>query len=118
MLSLPSSTRVFVCRTATDMRCSFDKLSSLTEQVLKQDPLSGHLFVFMNRLRTHLKVLYFDRTGYALWYKRLERGTFTLPPVEEIQYRDLVCILEGLEQRKLRYSRVNMHNSDAQKCVK
>ena len=108
MLSLPSSTRVFVCLTATDMRSSFDKLSALTQQVLKQDPLSGHLFVFLNRVRTHLKVLYFDRTGQAIWYKRLERGTFRVPAVEELTYRELVCMLEGLEVRNLRYSRANI----------
>ena len=86
------------------MRSSFDKLSALTQQVLRQDPVSGHLFVFMNRVRTHVKVLYFDRTGFALWYKRLERGTFSVPVVEEITYRDLLCILEGLEVKKMRYS--------------
>ena len=85
------------------MRCSFDKLSSLTQQVLKQDPVSGHLFVFLNRVGTHIKVLYFDRTGYSIWYKRLERGTFSVPLHEEISYRELVCILEGLQVRKLRY---------------
>jgi len=99
-----------VCRAATDMRCSFDKLSALTEQTLKQDPLSGHLFVFLNRVRTHVKVLYFDRTGFSIWYKRLERGTFTTPEVSEISYRELVCMLEGLQIRKLRYSRENMQN--------
>jgi transposase len=99
-----------VCRAATDMRCSFDKLSALTEQTLKQDPVSGHLFVFLNRVRTHVKVLYFDRTGFSIWYKRLERGTFTTPEVEEISYRELVCMLEGLQIRKVRYSRANMQN--------
>lgn len=113
MLSLPSSTRVFVCRTATDMRCSFDKLSAITQQTLQQSPTSGHFFVFLNRLRTHVKVLYFDRTGLAIWYKRLERGTFTIPPLEEITYRDLLCMLEGLQVKKLRYSAVNMHISSA-----
>lgn len=108
MLSLPSSTRVFVCREATDMRCSFDKLSALTQQTLSQDPLSGHLFVFLNRVRTHIKVLYFDCTGLAIWYKRLERGTFSVPALEEISYRDLVCMLEGLQVKKLRFSRRNM----------
>jgi len=101
------------------MRCSFDKLSALTQQTLSQDPLSGHLFVFLNRVRTHIKVLYFDRTGLAIWYKRLERGTFTSPTVEEITYRDLLCMLEGLQIKKLRYSRGNMQISAAeaaQKC--
>lgn len=114
MLSLPSSTRVFVCRTSTDMRCSFDKLSALTKETLNQDPLSGHLFVFLNRVRTHIKVLYFDSAGYSIWYKRLERGTFSVPSIEEISYRDLVCIIEGLQIKKLRYSRGNMHIPSAQ----
>ena len=95
------------------MRCSFDKLSALTQQTLKQDPLSGHMFVFVNRVGTHVKVLYFDRTGMSIWYKRLERGTFSVPAVEEISYRDLVCMLEGLQVKKLRYSRVNMQISAA-----
>ena len=103
MLSLPSSTRVFVCREATDMRCSFDKLSAITQQTLQQDPTSGHFFVFLNRVRTHVKVLYFDCTGLAIWYKRLELGTFTIPPIEEINYRDLLCMLEGLRVKQLRY---------------
>jgi transposase len=94
------------------MRSSFDKLSALTQQVLRQDPVSGHLFVFMNRVRTHVKVLYFDRTGFALWYKRLERGTFSVPVVEEITYRDLLCIFEGLEVKKLRYSQEKQRFSD------
>ena len=95
------------------MRCSFDKLSALTQQTLKQDPLSGHMFVFVNRVGTHVKVLYFDRTGMSIWYKRLERGTFSVPAVEEISYRDLVCMLEGLQVKKLRYSPVNMQISAA-----
>lgn len=114
MLSLPSSTRVFVCRASTDMRCSFDKLSAITSQVLKQDPLSGHLFVFLNRVKTHVKVLYFDRSGYSIWYKRLERGTFSVPAIEEITYRDLVCMLEGLQVKKLRYSQQKVRFSAAQ----
>jgi len=100
------------------MRCSFDKLSALTQQTLSQDPLSGHLFVFLNRVRTHIKVLYFDRTGFAIWYKRLERGTFTIPSAEEITYRDLLCMLEGLQIRKLRYSRGNMQISAAESELK
>jgi transposase len=87
------------------MRSSFDKLSSLVSNVLGKDPVSGHLFMFFNRQRTHVKVLYFDRSGYAIWYKRLERGTFSVPSQEEIEYREVVCILEGLTnmRKKLRY---------------
>jgi len=117
MLSLPSSTKVFVCRAPTDMRCSFDKLSAIAAQALSQNVLSGHLFVFLNRLRTHVKVLYFDRTGLAIWYKRLERGTFTAPSVDEITYRELLCMLEGLEQKKLRFSLKHKDNLMREKEV-
>jgi transposase len=113
MLSLPSSTRVFVCREATDMRCSFDKLTAITQQYLKQDPVSGHLFVFLNRVRTHVKVLYFDRTGFAIWYKRLERGTFSVSSLEEISYRELLCMLEGLQLKKLRFCAAKVRKAAA-----
>lgn len=95
------------------MRCSFDKLAAFTQQTLKQDPLSGHLFVFLNRVRTHVKVLYFDRTGFSIWYKRLESGTYSVPLLEEISYRDLVCMLEGLVVKKLRYCREKQQNTAA-----
>ena len=102
MLSLPPSVRVFVAVDATDMRKSFDGLASETQRVLAQDPLSGHLFVFFNRRRTMVKVLYWDRTGFCLVSKRLERGTFGLPEapqngVVEMEAAELGLILEGIE---------------------
>jgi len=116
MLSLPSSTRVFVYRDQVDMRCSFDGLSALVSTVLREDPVSGHLFVFLNRPRTHVKILYFDRTGYAIWYKRLEQGTFTRSEQAEIDYRELVCVLEGIEnpRRKKRYFHQKIDGKDVQ----
>jgi len=71
------------------------------------------MFVFLNRLRTHIKVLYFDRSGYSIWYKRLERGSFLVPQAEEIGYRDLVCMLEGLQVKNLRFSRQKVRLSSA-----
>lgn len=68
--------RVWLHARPTDMRKSFDGLSALVKNVLREDPLSGHLFVFLNRRRTMVKVLYFDRSGYCVWSKRLERGRF------------------------------------------
>ena len=97
MLSLSSAVRVFVCRQPTDMRCSFDRLAAAASQVLNRDPLSVHLFLFLNRLRTGVKILYVDRTGVVIWYKRLERGTFSVPQKEEIDPRELMCVLEGIE---------------------
>lgn len=102
-------------RGAMDMRCSFERLSAAVKHVLVQDPTSGHLFVFLNRQRTHVKILYYDRTGYAIWYKRLERGTFSAPEKEEVAYHELVAMLEGFDLQKKRIKlRCFRTNSDAQ----
>ena len=98
MLSLSSAIRVFVYGEPTDMRCSFERLTALAKNKVSQDPTSGHLFVFLNRIRTSVKILYFDRTGYVIWYKRLESGTFSSPDKAEIDYRELSCVLEGIEE--------------------
>jgi transposase len=93
--------RVYVYREATDMRRSFEGLSYLAREVIGKDPLSGHLFLFLNRMRDAAKILYWDRSGYVIWYKRLERGTFSRPAKEELDYGELVCVLEGLEFEKM-----------------
>lgn len=77
---MPSAVLVFVCLQPTDLRKSFDSLAALTESVIRQSPLSGHLFVFINRSRNRIKVLFWDRTGYCLYHKRLEAGTFVVAP--------------------------------------
>lgn len=79
MLNLAGGLRVFVCTQPADMRKSFDGLCGMVQQLVAEDPLSGHLFVFRNRLRDRLKILYWDRDGLAIWYKRLEAGTWQLP---------------------------------------
>ncbi|WP_132979296.1 MULTISPECIES: IS66 family insertion sequence element accessory protein TnpB [unclassified Pigmentiphaga] len=73
---LPTGVRVLLCTRATDMRKSFDGLIAATRSVLGENPLSGHLFVFVNRQGNYAKVLYWSRGGYCLWAKRLERGQF------------------------------------------
>lgn len=112
MLSFPSAVRIYLCREATDMRKSFDGLSAMTREIIGADPLSGHLFVFRNRRGDSLKILYWDRDGFAIWYKRLEKGTFKLPSTNDndmtITHRDFAMLLEGVDfktvRRRPRYS--------------
>lgn len=111
MLRWASSVRVFVCLEPVDMRRSFDGLAAAAEQVLREDPLSGHLFVFRGRRGDRVKILYWDQDGYALWYKRLEKGVFRFPlgdgARQEVSAAELACILEGLDlaqaKRRKRY---------------
>lgn len=102
MIFLPPSTRVFLCLPPTDMRKSFDKLAALVQEVIRADPLSGHMFVFRNRVEDRVKVLFWDRSGFCLVYKRLEKGTFRFPRGDsgsglEIDHAELLMILEGVE---------------------
>ena len=85
MLSILANTRIFLSLEPTDMRKGFDGLQGLVLNVLKQDPLSGHLFLFVNRCRDKLKILYWDGDGLAIWYRRLEQGTFQVPAPTENQ---------------------------------
>ena len=78
MLSLGTAFRIFVCTQPADMRRSFDGLSGMAQDIMKQDPLSGALFVFRNRNRDRLKVMYWDKDGLAIWYKRLEKGKLSI----------------------------------------
>ena len=93
MLTLPASVRVFVARGATDLRRSFDRLSAQVQEVLRQDPFSGHLFAFFNRRRDRVKLLVWERGGFWLLYKRLETGTFADVERAEITARDLFLLL-------------------------
>jgi transposase len=99
-----SGVKVYVAAGDTDMRKSIDGLSVLVAQALALDPLSGHLFVFRNRRRNLVKVLYWDRNGFCLWQKRLEKHRFRWPSegsaVVEIGWRELTWLLEGLEIRQ------------------
>jgi transposase len=105
MLSLPPSARVCVCTTPTDMRKSFDGLCAVAQLLVKQDPFSGHLFVFLSRRRDRVKILYWDRSGFCLVYKRLEEGTFRMPERGEIGARELMMVLEGLDAGEVRQRR-------------
>jgi transposase len=106
VLSLPSTLRIFLAVEPADMRKGFDGLSQLVRDRIAQDPLSGHLFVFRNRRRDRIKILYWDRDGLALWYKRLEKGTFRFPEATdghvEVTPAEMAAVLEGIDLRHAR----------------
>ncbi len=88
MLSFPAAIKVYLCTVPCDMRRSFDGLSMLAEHVIGCNPYAGHLLVFSNRRTDRVKILYWDRDGWAIWYKRLEAGTFQFPFAETGQRGD------------------------------
>ena len=90
-----------------DQRRSFDRLSAQVQEVLRQDPLSGHVFVFFNRQRNRVKLLVWEGDGFWLLYKRLEAGSFAVLEREEINARELYLLLEGIEviRERRRYTR-------------
>ena len=101
-----SGIKVYLGLGATDMRKSIDSLSVLVSEHLNQNPFSGHFFVFCNRGRTILKILYWDRNGFCLWHKRLEKDKFRWPEfgseVHEISDRELRWLIEGLDIEQTR----------------
>jgi transposase len=117
----PAAVRVFLCTRPTDMRKSFDGLVGMVHQFLGQDPLSGHLFLFLNRRRDRAKILFWEPDGLVIWYKRLEAGTFQkLDPAPragptsgsaglELTATDLTLLLTGIDlataRRRKRYTR-------------
>lgn len=109
MLALTAAVRIFLYRHPADMRKGVDGLSGIVHGQMSADPLSGDLFVFSNRRRTMLKILYWDRDGYAVWMKRLERGRYRLPDGTggEIDRATLSMMLEGVValRRLKRYER-------------
>ena len=105
--------RVYLYGAPCDMRKSFNGLIALSKNAMGKDPLSGHLFVFVNRRGNYLKALYWDRSGFCIWSKRLEQGNFIsnwkIVKEREMDYTQLKLLLEGIEKnrRKKRYNRIN-----------
>jgi transposase len=103
MLSLPPSVKIYIASAPTDMRKSFNGLSSDIEHKLKEDPFCGHLFVFFNKRKDQVRVLFWDRNGFSILAKRLEKGCFNLPLSEagathvNIEAVELALILEGID---------------------
>lgn len=112
MITLPPAVKVYVATKPADLRKSFDGLAALAKDVIKQDPLSGHMFVFRNKAGHRVKILFWDRSGYCIWYKRLEQGVFRFPRGDEghveIFSADLWLLLEGIDlstvKRQKRFS--------------
>lgn len=101
MLSLPSGLKIYVASQALDMRKSFDGMACFVTKELQQDVYKGSLYVFCNKRGDKLKIFYWDRNGYCCWYKRLERGVFRLPRVNDkvfkVSVSELNLLLEGIE---------------------
>lgn len=103
MLSLPPSVKIYLARGATDMRKQIDSLAALVEHVLESDPFSGHLFGFCNRARNRAKFLYWEESGYWLLHKRLEKGTFAWPQLDDdcmsvqMTATELAALLGGID---------------------
>ena len=119
MMLWPASVRVYLCLTACDMRRSFDGLHALVRDHLAQDAFAGHLYVFCNKRRDRVKILYWDRDGFAVWAKRLEEGTYALPACRgdrcEMSAAELSALLSGIDlstaTRRKRYQRAPQTNS-------
>ena len=114
MFSLGSSHSYYLYGSPVDMRKGFDGLSGLVRNILYREPASGEVYVFINRSRNLLKLLHWERGGFVIYYKRLEKGTFTLPSRAggsgTVRWPELVLMVEGIEvkksRQKSRYQRV------------
>jgi transposase len=125
MFGLSAAVRVYLAKQPADMRNSFDGLAALASGSMALDPLSGHLFVFVNKRRDRIKILYWDRDGLAVWAKRLERGTFRLPAAGsdrvEMTTAELAALLAGIDlntaRRRVRYSRPGTPPQNSEKIA-
>ena len=103
MLSIPGSARLFMCQHPVSMRKSFEGLSALVEQLFPRELLSGALFIFLNRRKDHMKVLFWDKDGLVIWFKRLEKGTFAWKWGSEnlLDRRAFLMLLEGVVPKRM-----------------
>jgi len=119
MIALPTlgqmdrsaTVRIWLATAPADMRCGFDRLAELARVVTAREPMDGHLFLFRGRGGDRLKILYWDKDGFVLWYKRLEEGTFKLPRIEsgvtsvELRASELAMMLDGIDLKSVRRSK-------------
>ena len=108
MLGLPPSVRIYFATELTDMRNGIDGLRAIVEGALRHDPYDGHLFVFVGKSKDKVKILFWDRSGFVLYLKRLEKGRFQLPLVDakrqhvEMEPAQLAMLLDGIEYGRVR----------------
>jgi transposase len=109
MFQLTSAVKIFLCAYPVNMHYSFEGLSGLVESTFNQDPTCGHIFVFFNKRKDKIKLLYFDNDGLAIWYKRLEQGTFKFPISTDdslaIDASTLTLILSGFDPKSVKQLR-------------
>ena len=109
MLHLSAAVKYFLYSQPADMRKGFDSLSGIVSSQMKGQVLDGSVFIFLNRCRTHVKLLHWEGDGFALYYKRLERGTYELPGQDAssaslpVSYQQLQCMLQGIALKKIEY---------------
>ena len=103
MLAVPGNARLFLCQTPMSMRKSFEGLSAAVHQLFPGELLTGAYFIFLNKGRDHMKVLFWDKDGFAIWYKRLEKGTFSRKESTEslLDRRTFFMLLEGITPKRL-----------------
>lgn len=109
MLSVPSSVKIYLYSQAADLRRGYDGLAAIVQSSMNEDPLSGSLFIFVNKRGNRIKLLYWDRDGYAIWMKRLEVGSFEIPKPDDpkstsvkMTASQLSLILDGIELSSVR----------------
>lgn len=106
---IPATVKFYLCLHPTDMRKGFNGLSAIVINELGEDPLSGHFYIFRNKVKNKLKILYWDRSGYAIWYKQLQEGKFHFPSCLdssiEIDTSTLSMILEGVDLTSIKYQK-------------
>lgn len=109
MLSIPASTKIYLASQPVDMRKGFNGLTALVVDEWKKDPYAGHLFVFLGKRRDRVKILFWDRNGFALYYKRLEQGRFQMPPSSgssvKLEPAQLAMLLSGIDLNRPRLRR-------------
>lgn len=105
MINLPAGCQIYLAMDPINMHASFDRLALLVEEIIQQSPLNGHLFVFRNRQKDKIKILWWDRNGFWIFYRRIEKGRFKIPKVTqdciELSYEDLRLLLDGIDISKL-----------------